>query len=267
MELRVLKEEIMDFIFPASLYCICCGNVIDKSRSYSLCDHCMMHVHWNLSPPDIGKGRVDADIVPMLKCADYGIYERSIIFALKYDNHKYIARTIAEIMKDRILKELENPDSPFDSLMKGERWIIVPVPLHKKRMSERGYNHAELISDFLSKELNAIGIKVSSVDLLERIRETRPMKNLGPEEREKNIRGSIRVRENAADLINRVEALNRVNPLNEDTNQNNREFISKVNVLLIDDFYTTGSTARECARALRRYGIRGRIGMLAFAAR
>ena len=91
-----LSDFLLDCIYPDSLYCICCGNIIDGSRSYSLCDHCMTHLHWTLEDPVTIKG------IRLISCVEYGIYERSIIFALKYDGHKYIADTIGEIMADRI---------------------------------------------------------------------------------------------------------------------------------------------------------------------
>ena len=268
---RNLTEYAKDFIFPDGIYCICCGNIIDQSRTYSLCDHCMTHIHWNLDPPR--KVVVSNDSIKMIKCADYGIYERSIIFALKYDAHTYISRIIAKIMKDRLIKEFEGvqPGLDKDPAFRGlSNWLIVPVPLHKSRLAERGYNHAELIAKHLSRE-----IRLPMMDMLERRKETRPMKGLGPAERDANIRGSIRVKPS---FMRYFKEYNRNGPLIDapETNilTNISNSVSKsistnttTNVLLIDDFYTTGSTAKECARALRNAGIRGEIWMLAFAAR
>ena len=39
-------ERILDIVYPDNIYCICCGSIIDKSRSYSLCDTCLERMHW-----------------------------------------------------------------------------------------------------------------------------------------------------------------------------------------------------------------------------
>ncbi len=237
-----IKYSVQDFLFPDSIYCVCCGNLIDKTRSYSLCDHCMTHIRWNLDEPRIvktkhldGFGNEVEDEIRMIRCTKYGIYERSIIFALKYDGHMYISRVIAEIMKDRILA-----GGDFDPEM-----IIVPVPLHRFREIKRGYNQAELIAKHLSKEL-----RLPMTDILLRSRATRPMKGLGPEERDANIYGSMEVNPR---VLRKCEA--------------KYADIKEKNVLIVDDFFTTGSTARECTRALREAGFIGKVTMLAFAAR
>ena len=56
-----------------------------------------------------------------MRCCQYGIYERTLIFSLKYNKQRYIARHIAEMMRDKLKNE--NRDRSYD--------IIVPVPLYK----------------------------------------------------------------------------------------------------------------------------------------
>ena len=310
--IHIVKDVAKDFVFPDNLYCMCCGNIIDRSRTYSLCDHCMTSIHWNLSDPRVInikpiKRFVDGienescstiadhekDFMSMIKCADYGIYERSIIFALKYDGHKYMAGIIAKIMKDRLYAEIDKEidkklfentitDSskfeikrrPYRQQLLSRNWIMVPVPLHKKRLRERGYNHAKLIASSLSKELVRDGIDIPTFDILERTRETRPMKNLGPEERERNIRNSIRLKDSVnPKLIKKYFENDSDDAFNNGIGNTFNNSIGnsfddrQINVILIDDFYTTGSTAKECARALREGGFTGDIVMLAFAAR
>ena len=43
--MRFIKE-VLRFIYPESIYCICCGSIIDASRSYSLCDNCIEKIKW-----------------------------------------------------------------------------------------------------------------------------------------------------------------------------------------------------------------------------
>lgn len=219
-KLDSMVEQTMDAIFPQSLYCICCGNIIDKSRNYSICDHCMEHIRWNGDEPR------DIDGMQVYRCVDYGIYERSMIFALKYDNHRYIARDIGRIMGDR---------------MKAERildhHLVVPVPLHPNKEALRGFNQSELIGKYFAKEM---GWSMESA--LIRTRETKAMRGLGPEERGRNIEGSISLIKEKIDLIR-----------NKD-------------IMLVDDFYTTGSTAGECMRALSAANPRS-VSFIAFAGR
>lgn len=212
-----IKESVLDFMYPGRLYCICCGNIINETRSYGLCDHCITHIRWEMEERELPLEGYETKL-KLLKCTDYGIYERSIVFALKYDGHKYIAKEIAGIMKDRLTAGGYFEDVDTDNL------LIVPVPLHESRFSERGFNQAELIGRNLSNVLNA-----PILDILERNRKTLPMKNLGPKERSRNIAGAISPKYPGEEMAGLVEGRD---------------------LLLVDDFYTTGSTAGECAKAL-----------------
>ena len=220
-----IKSNLLDIAYPKNLYCVCCGNIIDDTRSYSLCDHCMLHVSWDTEP-----AVQTAESLKMLRCTRYGIYERSMIFALKYDGHKYIANTIAEIMRDRIKLDKEWETENKNAL-------LVPVPMHKNKKRARGFNHAELISKSLS-ELTGMDM----LDALLRTKETRPMRGLGADERRRNISGTMEVKSYL------------------------KKWISGRKVILVDDFCTTGSTGSECAKALYEAGAE-EVRLLVFAAR
>ena len=179
----------------------------------------MDHFRWDRSDG------ISSEDIKLIRCVSYGIYERSLIFDLKYRGKKHVARVIAEIMADKLLSlELEVD-------------YIVPVPMFKEKEKNRGFNQTRLIADFLSKEL---ACNVS--DCLVRTRATRPMRGLSEEQRAENIKGSIAV---ASDFDG---------------------FDKKARVAVLDDFYTTGSTARECIRALEDSGAEDII-FIAFASR
>lgn len=108
--------------------------------------------------------------------------------------------------------------------------LIVPVPIHGSRLSHRGFNQALALCEKLPKEL--LG------DSLMRIRKTKPQVELTPEQRTTNLLGAFRC---PVDLVGR-------------------------RVLLVDDVFTTGATANECARALKDAGASW-VGALVFAAR
>ena len=217
--IRNAIKTVAELAFPPSLYCVCCGNIIDSTRTYSLCDHCMDHFRWDRSDG------ISSEDIKLIRCVSYGIYERSLIFDLKYRGKKHVARVIAEIMADK----LRSLGIELD--------YLVPVPMFKEKEKNRGFNQTKLIADFLSKEL---ACNVS--DCLVRTRATRPMRGLSEEQRAENIKGSIAV---ASDFDG---------------------FDKKARVAVLDDFYTTGSTARECIRALKVTGTEDII-FIAFASR
>lgn len=99
---------------------------------------------------------------------------------------------------------------------------LVPIPLHRKRLEKRGYNQAELIAEALGKRVN-LPVKKK---LMKRKINTKPQKDLNPEERLKNIWGAF----TAAERLNGG------------------------NILLIDDIYTTGATLNQAAATLKKAG-------------
>ncbi len=103
--------------------------------------------------------------------------------------------------------------------------VIVPIPIHRSKRRERGYNQADILAKGIGK---ALGITVLS-DLLIRNRKTIPQKNLSDVER----------------LHNLLEAFQ----FNEITAKRYHKTISKV--LLVDDIYTTGSTMEACTNILK----------------
>ena len=208
-------EAVLDLVFPPSLYCVCCGNIIDRSRSYSLCDHCMSRIKWTLEEKSTPEG------MRIVTCCEYGIYERSLIFALKYNGKRNVARNIAEIMADRWGSREEPGTCP-----QSEDPVIVPVPVHETKRRSRGFDQMDLISKHFAAKTG-----IPRLCCLERIKETRPMRGLGPEERKANVAGSFRLRPGVG-----------------------REDLAGKKVILLDDFCTTGSTADACREALEEAG-------------
>lgn len=219
---RDMADRMLDLIYPDPIYCICCENIVDETRTYGLCDHCIKHMVWDYNPPK------DLDGMESMRCCQYGIYERTLIFSLKYKGRRHIARHIAEMMRDKLIHE--NRDRSYD--------VIVPVPLYKGKERKRGFNQTELIGKYLAKELMIDCLP----EVLIRKKETRPMRGLSPQERTENVRGCFKLDYDFADLI-----------------RNRR-------VLLLDDFYTTGATAGECRRELMK-GDPESVGFIAFAAK
>lgn len=168
-----------------------------------------------------------------LSAMGYGLYERQLIFTLKYSGKTYVARHIAAILFDCLKKRLaESGDCPW---LRAD--VIVPVPLHAEKQRLRGFNQAERIAFHLSRQT---GIPLADGVLL-RVRNTRPQRALSAEERKNNMEGAFALSEKRAAAV------------------------KDKRVLLIDDIFTTGATAAACAEALRKGGA-ARVDFLALAA-
>lgn len=211
---------IADLVFPQGLYCNCCGKYIDKNRTYGLCDHCIRHMNFNVTKLSVSETPqlFDGAIAAM----GYGTYERRLIFSLKYDGRTYVAPVIAQILYDALLKVLKEEGSCQHLLAD----VVVPVPVSRKRLRERGFNQTEKIAKHFCKRS---GIKMTPNALL-RTKDTVAQRALSAFERQQNMRGVFSV------------------------NPKSRHCIEGKSVLLLDDIYTTGATAKECCQALRKGG-------------
>lgn len=131
-----------------------------------------------------------------------------IIHALKYQKQYKLGIFLGEIISTGVLTRNWNID------------FIVPVPIHRVKKAERGYNQSDYIAKGLSKSL---GIPYST-KLIKRIRQTESQTLLHINERTKNVAGAFKV---------------------TDSNK-----ISGKTFLLVDDVITTGATILECAKTL-----------------
>ena len=135
---------------------------------------------------------------------------RSAVHALKYRNLRAAAPTLGRLMAGWVES---NPIS-------GQ--ALVPVPLHRRRLRERGYNQSELLAREVAKE-RALPVLDG---ILVRTRDTPPQVSLSYDDRVKNVEGSFECR---ADVSGR-------------------------SLILVDDVVTTGSTLFACAAALKAGG-------------
>ncbi len=112
-----------------------------------------------------------------------------------------------------------------DSLDLSQTDLIVPVPLHKSRLRQRGFNQSLLLAKHLSKTFS-IPVDYTS---LTRIRNTRPQVKLKGRERRTNMKGAFLI-------------------------ATQTQAFKEKSVLLVDDVYTTGATTAECSITLTRAG-------------
>lgn len=147
------------------------------------------------------------------------IYEGLLMTAvheLKYARKSYLARSLGPLLASYAASWLGNPDG----------LLVMPVPLHPRRLRERGFNQSLLLARHVASRLEADLDWLS----LRRTRFTQPQTNLTGDERKKNVRRAFDVRDGAG--------------------------VRGKTVLLIDDVATTGSTLNECARVLKKAGVK-----------
>jgi len=155
----------------------------------------------------------------------YGVYEgelREMVHLLKYEGMRAVARPLGRMLA-RVIETLEDKA--------GAELMVVAVPLFPAKERQRGYNQAVLLADAVLAELKRSRPKwrlQAAHSLIRRVKDTQSQFELTPRGRRRNLQGAFALGE-TAHLIGRE-------------------------VLLVDDIYTTGATARACARILRRGG-------------
>ncbi len=171
--------------------------------------------------------------------ANYDNEMREMLHVLKFAGRRRMAESV---LGERLAQAVLKLESSFESVAtSGEKQspsgndkhelAVIPVPLFAARERERGFNQAALLAEVAVKVLRRQRpqwkLRIEPGVLL-RVKDTRSLYRLNPHQRRVNLRGAFRVANQAA--------------------------ITGREVLLIDDIMTTGATARECARVLKRAG-------------
>ncbi len=147
---------------------------------------------------------------------------------LKYGDNLHIAKFIAKSLLPLFILYYKDCD------------IICPVPMHKKRLQKRTFNHAALITVILVKMLNKKGIKIIYIpDLLKKTKLTATQNQLNKKQRIENVKGSFDI--------------------------NLKYSINNKKILILDDVITTGSTINECAKMLKKNSKNSKIYAISFA--
>lgn len=160
---------------------------------------------------------------PFERAVAYGSYDgglRDLVHLLKFHGVRPAANVLGRMLAEAIAQ--------FDPLFGQEKVLVVPVPLYRGKRRQRGFNQAEMIARAAMKASPGRERLLLTPDILVRTRETHSQIGLTSHQRRENLRGAFSVAR-AAEVTGRA-------------------------VLLVDDVYTTGTTASECARVLRRAG-------------
>ncbi len=148
----------------------------------------------------------------------YNPLMKKIVKAIKYRLSREVFEELTQVIKPGTLKSLSQL-AKFDS-----GFVICPLPLHERRLRSRGFNQAELLGSFVNKFVES-----PKVQFLMRTKDTPSQTSLKDGlKRYQNVRGAFHVRKPTA--------------------------VRGKSILLVDDVVTTGATAREAARTLKRAG-------------
>ncbi|MEK7572618.1 MAG: ComF family protein [Patescibacteria group bacterium] len=210
-------NTILNLIFPAN--CIGCGK-----NNEDLCIKCMS------SFPEAERESLEW-VFPMYDYRHPSV--KKAIGFLKYKGKKGFAKIFAEIMYGRIIEELSDL-TVFNNFQKP---ILVPIPLSKKRIRERGFNQATLICAELMK--------------LDKNKPARLGHSSGNFTLEKNILIKVKNGEHQARIENRQKRLKNIIG---SFSVKNPEGVKNRNIILIDDVTTTGATLNEAKKTLRKAG-------------
>jgi competence protein ComFC len=208
-----LFESALELLFPRA--CTGCGK-----PGVFLCSDCVAR-----SP------RAEDDGGDIEACFSYGSGPvKHGLWLLKYRNARDVAGVFAEPLYETLLPELARMRN-YQEFLKGEELLIIPIPLHKGRLRERGYNQAELLARALTGHMQNVSLIKTEcvVDVLYKSRATQSQVELKDKARRlENLKDAFAVK--------------------------NTERIERKTVVLIDDVSTTGATMREAKKVLKRAG-------------
>jgi ComF family protein len=224
-----ILNYVSDIIFPRQ--CLACAEMLDQTVRQFFCSSCSDRINFitgNFCPicgiPFFNSPAGSHICGDCLGNRPYFAQARAVagfetvimdaIHKFKYSRSLFAGNALGCLMAD-----FSFPDFVFS-----EYSLLIPVPLHIKRLRERGFNQSLL----LAKEIGRKHKLPVNFSLLKRIKFTLTQTGLNKIEREKNIKGAFAVKD--------------------------KKKVAGRNIILIDDVYTTGATINECSRVLLKAG-------------
>lgn len=225
--MKEILTGIADLVFPPR--CITCDDLLERHGALPFCPSCLDGIRTIRSPlcprcgvpfpVTEGEDHLCGDCItgqrPYAVARSVGRYEETLLTAIhrfKYRGRTGIGKILGGIMADFA--------GTIWDMQVFER--IVPVPLHRKKLRDRGFNQAVILARELAKRFE---IPLDFMSLRREVFKP-PQVGLHRKERSENVRGVFAVRY--------------------------PERIAGRRILLVDDVYTTGSTLEECSRILIR---------------
>jgi competence protein ComFC len=225
-----LKEDILDLVYPQ--HCPLCQKPLGREEK-GICADCWRTLAFLLAPfcpycksfleneeivfehrcPYLSKPE-ERKILAVISLGTFDDYYKKLIHRFKYDRKIPLGNRLAQSLGQAVAQ-----DEDFANCD-----LVIPVPLHRARHRERGFNQSEILAEGVSQAIDLPLVK----EILKRKKNTKDQTYLNAQQRAENVRDAFVV----------------IQP----------EKVKDKKVILVDDVITTGATLNECARMLEKAG-------------
>lgn len=220
---RLSNMDVLGVLFPKK--CVGCR----KFGAY-ICTNCFASIQMQTTSICGVCGRSGVDGITHPRCVGrytidgvsaalvYRGFVKRLIYQYKFDPHLFdMTQTLGDFLYESVIQQ-----EPLQEYL-GKDTVMMPVPLSKRRLRERGYNQAELLAKYLSKRLGVRYINISY-----RTRDTAKQVGKKEGERRENVKGAFIIK---------------------------GKVVSE-RVIIIDDIVTSGATMNELAKMLKKNGVK-----------
>lgn len=224
-----ISDALLSVIYPQTCHLceksvensadgVVCRECWENTRIFSdtetTCHKCSKFLHENPSNFEAFCRECDSDFYDLARAV--GIYENALAASILHlKEEPFISKHLQQLLVSAFEK------SPFQ-----ETDLIVPVPLSKRRMLERGFNQAAILSQILAKNT---GIKLDEQSLVRTIHTPLHRAAMDKKAREQTVKNAFDVKR--------------------------PRFVEGKNILLVDDVFTSGATVSNCAKILKKFGV------------
>ena len=223
-----IKNVLSELLFPSKIHCICCGSEIFNNEKFCICEKCLPKLKFLNAENTckicgsrvFGMGNlcercVNNTFINFTLARAVFSYEGemiNIIHNLKFNNKQYLSKSLSNLLFDYYIHsdDFKNID------------VIIPVPLHKKRLKQRGYNQTELLLESFKPTT------LVHFDIACKVIETESQRTKSAKERFENMKNCFKI----------------LKP----------DVIKNKNILIVDDIFTTGATCDSLSKTLIKSG-------------